>query len=95
MQYKIVVEKPKRKFGIYAWINVFDKMVYVGESSDLNRRLCEHLRSMYDIEESSNINLVSASKLNGKQFAGLVLFDDVVYNKNSAYSSNASKSRSC
>lgn len=88
MQYKIVVEKPKRKFGIYAWINVFDKMVYVGESSDLNRRLCEHLRSMYDLEESSNFNLVCASKVKGKQFAGVVLFDDVVYNKNSAYSSN-------
>lgn len=82
MEYKIIVEKPKKKFGIYAWINEADKIVYVGESCDLNRRLCEHIRSMYGLENSSNINLVNAAKMSGKSFDGVIVYYASNYDKN-------------
>lgn len=82
---KIIVEKPKSKFGIYAWINTSDKMVYVGETCDLNRRFCEHIRSMYDMENSSNTNLVNAVKIPRKSVVGMVVYYADNYDKNFEY----------
>lgn len=83
MNYKIIVEKPKRKFGVYVWINEEDKMLYVGESCDMNRRMCEHIRSIYNIENSSNQNLVNATKMQGKTFVGMAVYYAGNFNKNS------------
>lgn len=79
---KIIVEKPKSKFGIYAWINKSDKMVYLGETCDLQRRLCEHIRSMYHMEESSNKNLVNAFNKSETSFIGRIVHYASIYDKN-------------
>lgn len=80
-EYRIIVEKPEKQFGIYAWINEEDKMVYVGESCDLNNRLCQHIRSMYSMEETSNKNLINAFINLGKSFIGMAVKYATTYNK--------------
>lgn len=73
--------KPKRKMGIYAWINLEKKTAYIGESCDMNRRICEHVRSMYSKECSSNNNLVKDFN-DGIPFFGVVLQYSRNYLKN-------------
>lgn len=81
MKEQIVVEKPKSKFGVYAWINKSDRIAYVGETCDLNHRLCEHIRSMYGYEKSSNDNLIYAFSRLNKAFVGRILYYSSNYNK--------------
>lgn len=77
---KLHIEKPKQRMGIYAWINKEEMKVYVGESCNMNRRICEHIFSMYDYENSSNANLVRAFK-NGATLYGVVLKNSKSYSK--------------
>lgn len=55
---QIIVEFPKTRGGVYAAFNLIEKKVYVGETSDLYRRMCEHIRSMFGLEDSSNKNML-------------------------------------
>lgn len=54
----IIIEKPQKRSGVYAIVNIVKKKVYVGETIDFYRRSCEHIRSMYGLENSSNTKLV-------------------------------------
>ena len=76
MKYKLFVEKPYSRSGVYAWINVKDKKVYIGESIDMNSRFCDHLRCMYykkNINALSNDSLIKAYKETDSPFFGVVL----------------------
>lgn len=74
MNHKIFAEKPKRKSGVYAWINIENKRVYVGESWDMNTRFCDHIRGMFcNNDKLSNTNLVRAYQTTDSPFWGIPL----------------------
>ncbi len=62
MTEKIIVHKPETCCGVYAVINPIQKRAYIGESMNLYRRFCEHIRSMLELEESSNHGLMDEIK---------------------------------
>lgn len=73
------VEKPEKQCGIYAWVNESERVVYIGESIELNRRICEHILSIYGYERSSNENLVNAAQY--IPFKGIMLYYPDMYKK--------------
>ena len=81
LMYNLIVEKPLRRSGVYMWINTEKKLAYVGESSDLNRRICEHIESVFGNQESSNKNLVKAIEMK-IPFSEVILYErPKMYNK--------------
>lgn len=52
-----ILEVPNERSGVYAIFNPITKKAYVGETNDFNRRLTEHITSIYGDENLTNENL--------------------------------------
>lgn len=56
-QNQSILEMPTDRSGVYAIFNPITKKAYVGETNDFNRRLTEHIISIYGNGETTNNNL--------------------------------------
>lgn len=52
-----ILEMPTDRSGVYAIFNPITRKAYVGETNDFNRRLTEHIFSIYGNGEPTNYNL--------------------------------------